>query len=807
MKFLLHIFTNNPKLKIMSLQGNDVTMNKLLKRNDVLDPAVILSLILKRWYLFIIAIIVSFLVARFYINHTMTVYRTSCTILINETEDRPIVDNSALLQGLGLPGGFRNLQNQIMILKSGALIEKTLNNLPFEIEFYIKTLRNKLPIYPDEPVRILYENRIPLPRNIEFAITFQGDNSFVLESNNESYPLIKRGSFGEKLEIAGDTIRIEPWDDDWINSNRDKVLYFTVNSPGSMVNYYKSRIGVDQINRDGSVLRVYIEGTNKAKDVDFLNKHIESFQDISLSRKNTEADRRIQFIDNQLLGISDSLLITENRLQQFRSSNRVMDLSAQGQAIIGQVTLLENEKARLELEANYYDYLSDYLSKSTTKEVPLVPITQGITDPGLTRLVQELADLQGQISTKGAGELNPLQRNLEQRFRNAKSALEETLNGLRRANSMARSENQQQINRVNAQASNLPVTERQLLGIERKFNLNNELYTFLLETRAEQLMRKASNRADSEIVDPADERFSTLVAPLTMKIYLMCVFAGVGLTFVIIYLMFILNRKLKEEDLRSISALPIIGNIPRNQERSNTVVFHYPESSISETFRQLRSRLQFFTKEAEAPVVLVTSSMPGEGKTFTAINLASAYSLLDKNTILLGFDLRKPKIYQDFNLENEKGLSTWLIGQDKLEDIIQKTEYKNLSVITSGPTPPNPSELTALAKTGELFKLLKEKYDYIVVDSSPIGIVSDTLFLASLSDVCLLVVRPDYTEHEMLETAYNELINGSGKGLGLVINDISSDSKHHHYGEKYGYTKNKKPDKMKSQSKSKRKLF
>ena len=201
-------------------------------------------------------------------------------------------------------------------------------------------------------------------------------------------------------------------------------------------------------------------GTNPGKDVDFLNKHLEKYQRISLDRKNAEAERRIQFIDDQLIGISDSLLITENRLQQFRSSNRVMNLSAQGQAIIGQVTLLENERARLSLEADYYDYLADYLDKNDSGEIPIIPITMGINDPGLTRLVEELATLQGQLSTTGAGEMNPLQRNLAQRVRAAKDALRETLNGLRRANSLARSENQQQINKANVQIGRASCRER-----------------------------------------------------------------------------------------------------------------------------------------------------------------------------------------------------------------------------------------------------------------------------------------------------------------------------------------------------------
>ncbi len=758
------------------------------RKNDI---QVFLPLIIRKWYWFLITLVIALLVVRFYIDHTMAVYRTSATILINETGERSFADNSEILQGLGLPGGMRNVQNQMMILTSVALTESTLEDLPFKIEFYHRTIKNALPVYPDSPIRIISEGKIPLPEDTEFEIRFMGNNKFTLTCEAEHYPFERSGIFNEEITIPAGSFRVECRNEDWVNRNLDRPLYFNIHSRRNLIDYFVRRINVELISRDGTVLRVSMLGTNPQKDVDFLNKHLEKFQGISLNKKNAEANRRIQFIDDQLIGISDSLSITESRLQQFRSSHKVMDLSAQGQSIIGQVTFLENERARLNLEANYYDYLADYLAKDASGEIPIVPITMGITDPGLTRIVEELAELQGQLSTTGAGERNPLQRNLEQRVRSSKDALRETLNGLRRANSLARSENQEQINKANAQASALPVTERQLLGIERKFRLNDELYTFLLETRAEQEMQKASNRADSEIIDPADARFSTVVSPNRMKLMLMAVFGGFAIPLSVIFLGFLFNKKLKEEDIIEMTEIPVVGNIPHNGEKLNTVVFDNPTSAITESFRLLRSRLQFFTKDAKAPVILITSSMPEDGKTFAAINLASVYSLLNKKTVLVGFDLRKPKIYNDFNLSNDKGVSTWLIGQNKIQDILQETRFDNLSVISAGPIPPNPSELTALGKTEELFSYLRERYEYIIVDTSPIGLVSDTYYLASIADTVLLVVRPGKTFKELFERTLSEIRSSGTKGIGLLVNDIKDVSGHYGYGEKYGYTTEK----------------
>ncbi len=762
-----------------------------LDKPDAFDPLVLLQLFFRNWYIFLIVLVAAFFAARYYISHTLPVYRTSLSLLINEAEDRGMMDNTQLLQGLGLPVAMRNLDNQIQIMRSGSLVEHTLKELPFETEYYFKTIRNRLPIYPETPIKVLFDDKNKIPWNTEFSISFLVGDKFILKSESDGFLFEKSASFGDSIKVQKGNLIVECRDEDWLAANREKKFYFIIHNPINLIKNYSHRLNIVRASREGTLLNISLQGTNRAKDADFLNQHVSNFQAISLGNKNMEAERRIQFIDDQLVGISDSLLITENKLQQFRSTHRVMDLSAQGQAIIGQVTFLENEKARLELEANYYDYLADYLEKESSGEIPIVPITMGITDPGLTRLVEELAQYQGQLSGRGAGELNPLQRNLDQRIRSTKESLRETLNGLRRANSLARSENQTQINRTNAQASSLPVTERQLLGIERKFRLNDELYTFLLETRANQQMQKASNRADSEVVDPADPRFSTLVSPISQRIILLSMFGGLIITYLIIFLKYAFNKKLNEEDFRKLTNIPVAGNIPHSKDKANKVVFEMPDSTISEAFRQLRSRMQFFIKEGSSPVILVTSSMPGEGKTFTAINLASAYSLLKKKTILVGFDLRKPKIFQDFNLSNEKGISTWLIGQNTLQDIIQETTYDNLYVISSGPIPPNPSELTALEKTAELFRFLKEDFSYIIVDSSPLGSVSDSMYLSSMADACLLVCRPHHTLRDIFSLTLNELNTSRIKSnTSLVINGSQLNGRQYSY--KYGYTSDKK---------------
>jgi capsular exopolysaccharide family len=544
---------------------------------------------------------------------------------------------------------------------------------------------------------------------------------------------------------------------------------------------------VEQVSKTGTIVKISLEGTNKTMDIEFLNKLTEIFLNNSLDKKNLEAIRTIQFIDDQLIGITDSLVITENKLQQFRSRNKVMNISAQGQVIIDQAMSLENQKARLGIEANYYDYLVEYLAKDNAGQVPIAPATMGITDPGLTKLVADLAELQGQFYSKSLGEKNPLQSQLAQKVRNVKESLKEILNGVRRSNNMAMSEIKDQIRTVNAQASALPVTERQLLGIERKYKLNDQLYTFLLEKRAGAQIQKASNMPDNEIVDPSEAN-DIPVKPKKEIIYLIAIIIGIGFPILWILIIDIFNIRVREDDdIKKITNIPIIGHIPRSLMKKNLVVLDEPDSRVAEAFRSLRSRMQFFTKEAKAPVILITSTMPEEGKTFTAINLASVYSLIGKKTILVGFDLRKPKIYSDFGLDNDHGVSSWLIGEDKIEDIIKATPFENLNIISAGSIPPNPSELIASKKTEELVTLLKKKYEYIIIDSAPIGTVSDTFHIATLADTCILIVRQNITLKDQLENTVKELKFSDIKSLSIVVNDLRPDDKRYGYSERYKY--------------------
>jgi capsular exopolysaccharide synthesis family protein len=755
-----------PKLNQTVTKGNEIDV-------EMINIKKLLNNLISHWILFFVCICLSVISAFLYIKLTIPTYRISASLLINENEKTLSQGNDNIFDEIRLIGGSKNIDNQLKILTSRTLVEKALGELSFYLEFYKKGMFSQLALYPDPPIEIVMEQSSKLPVEVEFKFKYLDNDKFSISGKLMNSKKLKVTSkFGEVIEFPGFSFKIEKNPDYVLNDKPYKCIYFKLHDAAKISDKYLKRIMATPGTKQGTIIDLTLDGTNETKEITFLNRLIEIFINSSLERKNQEAIRTIEFIDDQLTGISDSLMITENKLQDFRSKHRVMDLSSQGQVIIDQAMKLENEKARIEIESNYYNYLAEYLRKDNKGEAPIAPATMGITDPGLTRLVLDLSELQAQLYSKNFGDKNPLQNQLNLRIKNTKEALQETLIGVMRANNLARDENLSQIRSINEQATALPVTERQLLGIERKFKLNDELYTFLLEKRAIAQIQKASNIPDTEIIDYPKSMVNPVRPrkPLTIMLALL---AGITIPFVWIIGINKIDKKIcTEEEITNLTSIPIIAHIPHSEFTNKNIVIDDSSPNCAEAFRSLRFKMQFLTKDAKSPLILVTSCFQNEGKTFTSVNLASVYSILGKKTILLGFDLRKPKLHSEFDINNNIGISTWLIGKSELDEIIQFTNIPNLHVIASGPVPPNPSELLWMEKVGVLIQSLRDKYDIIIADTSPIGTVSDAMNLTKVCDTIIIVVRNNITHIDHLGKTIKDLTEATDKGISIVYNDI-----------------------------------
>lgn len=761
-------------------------LNHSINRNrEGVDYIKLFFLMLSKWHWFALALALALLAALIYNKFTPDTWRVTTTVLIGEgSSPTSLTETDQLLKGFGLRPGMQNFDNQLHILTSWSIIDQTLNELPFNVEYYYRGLGKKVALYPENPIQVYTDFGESIPMDIVFKFKLVDEDTYHLTAKSEDIPHLKiEASFGEIIEINGSKIRIDKTPKGFSGVKKSSTLYFVHHSRDKLVESYGSRLKAEPTSKEGSIVSVSLEGTNKKKDLVFLSRLVDVFVNNNLDRKNKEAERTIDFIVDQLTGISDSLSITEDKLQQFRSKNKVMDISAQGRLLIDQAMNLENERARLEIEKNYYEYLADYLSKDVGGELPVSPATIGLTDPGLSNLVLELADLQSQYFSKSLGDKNPMQSQIAHQLYNTRNALNETLKGVRHANDLALKENSQQIRSINARATALPRTERELLGIEREYKLHDDLYSFLLQRNAEAQIQKASNSPDNEVIDypkPGDKP----VMPKPALTYLIALLAGLGIPLLVLIIIQTLDNSIKnEDDLNKITDLPIAGRIPHSKNRVQKAVLEEPFSPLAESFRTLRAKMQFFTQGIKSPVILITSSMPNEGKSFTALNLASVYSMMGKKTVLVGFDLRRPVVFSDLNIADEKGISTWYLNGDL--DIIEHSSH--LDILPTGPKPPNPSELIASPNTRLLINGLREKYDYIILDSAPIGIVTDSVSLAQLADATIIIVRYGKTISPLLTHTLADMQANSIKGISILLNDIQYGKISNRYYGTYKY--------------------
>jgi capsular exopolysaccharide synthesis family protein len=414
----------------------------------------------------------------------------------------------------------------------------------------------------------------------------------------------------------------------------------------------------------------------------------------------------------------------------------------------------------------------------------------------MTELIAAQAQRSNLIDNKQ--EKNPLVSKLNIKIDNIKKSIADNISAVRQTTDISIDEMNKRVSKVEAQISNLPKTEQQLGGFERKYRLNDAIYNYLLEKRAEAKITKASNLPDDIILEPANLVGGSPVSPNTKKNYMMAFILGMGLPFSYLILRKALNTKIEtQENIERMTNLPVLGKIIHNYKKTNNVVFEYPKSPIAESYRVLRTNLDFSMKGGSHKVILVTSCITGEGKSFNALNIAMSYAQLGRRTILLDFDLRKQTSY--FNTkadETTHGLSSYLNNKAGLKDIILKSPDDKLDYIISGPIPHNPAELIALEQTKSMISELKNQYEYVIIDTPPLAQVTDGFLIMESSDLKVIVVRYNYSKKKVLSMVLKDLQHKNIENISLVLNDnrIKSDQ----YGYGYGY--NKKAIKSKTKS-------
>lgn len=418
----------------------------------------------------------------------------------------------------------------------------------------------------------------------------------------------------------------------------------------------------------------------------------------------------------------------------------------------------------------------------------------GIEDPNLIRNVAQLIDLSVRRSQMGyMVKSQQFFAQLDNEIEGLKKVLLRNIDAAQQALTVDAREINVKIAQAEQTINHLPVAKQEFYKILRKYNLSDNLYNIYLQKRSEALIVKAANLSDIQFVDPAKDTGGGLIGPKVMVNYMVGLLAGLFVPLLIIFVKFYTNQAiLNIDDVQQLTQIPIIGVVGTKTSASPLTVFEAPKSALSESFRAIRTSLQFlYKKQAKqgARTLMITSSTSGEGKTYCSANIATVFALSDKKTLLIGMDLRKPALQQMFNLTSTTGLVNHLIGEGPVEALIQPTVVPHLDVLLSGPIPPNPAELLLSDLISPMFEQLKQQYDYIIIDTPPVGMVADALELSPYVDVCLYIVRQNFTRKDMITVLNNRHQRGELNHISIVFNGFESKARYgssYHYSSGYG---------------------
>ncbi len=759
------------------------------RNDDEIDLKLLFLEIRRNWHYFLFSIILFSILALLYIRFTLPVYEARCSVLVKDTKNtsKNIED---IFTG-DLFGNTKNIATEIGILKSRSLLDETIRELNLEVSYFSHSALFQVPLYKNQPFIVeplrasdgIYDEKFELTilDSSRFRLETDIDNTYL---KNFSYSSTHR--FGEEIRNPQFTFRIIRQD---VVSDLppDEQYIFVINSLNKMINFYQEKMKAEPLNKDATIVEITVQDQIRERAADFLNTLGKVYINRDVKDKSSVAALTLKFVDEQLADISTTLHSTEQELQKFKEEKGTVNLSEESKAYLERVTSIDAERVKAEIELESLDYLYDYVNgnKSLTQ---LAPASLGTPDPLLVELITQLQQLNNKRQSMlfGSSAQSPAIRTIDEQITETRKALVENINNIRNRTRVNLQGIKGQLVQYENNIRKIPNIERELLGIQRNFSVNENIYLYLLQKKAETGIAKATAVSDNKVLDEASVNDKPVI-PSTKAVLIITSMLALFFPLIILLLKgYLKNTISNREDVERLTKIPIIGVVGHLSDGERLVVARKPKSSIAEAFRSIRANLMFLGLADQHKIVMITSSVGGEGKSFSTLNLATVLSLQHHKVIIVGMDLRKPQLVQDLGIKNDTGVSTYLIGKTLLEDVIFKTNIENLDIIPSGPVPPNPAELLTKKETKELLEKLKDRYDYIIIDTPPVGIVSDAMMLMSLADINVFILRENYSKKQYIKTINEYYTQGKVKNLCILLND-SGMNQHYGYGYSYGY--------------------
>lgn len=740
--------------------------------------------VFRYWYLYLLGLILAGVGAFLYLRYTPRIYEAKSTLLIKDAGYNGTSEQDLLLGELGgVIAMSGNLENEMEIIRSRTLMRQVVDELDIDCEFYLEGRIQTQEVYKKLVPIVIDTVDIERPYfGKQFVVSILDTQSFEFRYQEDksiyAFGIPFRNEYGY-FRISYDTSL----------STNEKEFILVFQDSEQVARRYSSSIKINKIGQYSSVLQLSLQDQISSKAVDIINKLIEVYEQASINDKNTVAKNTLDFIDERLNFLVEELSDVEKDVEYFKSQNAITsEASANVEIKLKDISVTEEKILDIGIQLSVMNMTLAYLNKDK-EQFKLIPSNLGNEALGINAMIEEynrkILERSSLLKSATVGNpnviliedyLNKMQTNLINSIEKKKRELEinyEELKILQTA--------------LQGEIRSVPRKERQLLEIQRQQSIKQNLYLYLLQKREETALAEAITTPSSRIIDTA-ESSNAPIKPQKNIIYLLSIIIGISIPAIVTIVLEFFNNKIRsEEDILKYTNTPVLGRIASDTDESKIVIGPDKRSAQAEMFRLLRTNLKFVSPDNKPPVTLVTSSISGEGKTFIALNLAYSMALTGKKTIILGMDLRKPKLGQYLAGEEKirTGLTNYIVGSATLEEIIQSSTLNSyLHYIPAGPIPPNPAELLMNDKVEQLFVYLKAHYDQIVIDTPPAGLVADSLLLAPYVTTTLYVVRHAYTPKSMLRVIDDIRQSEKLKNPYIVLNGVKSGKR---YGYGYGY--------------------
>lgn len=751
--------------------------------------------ILKYWYLFIIFLALCLGIAYILNRQWVPIYRTQSLVILEERGNESVVAGAVPLGSI-----LRNTLNQQIVLESFGMTERTIKNLDREkypkmhVDYFRQTRFKRHSLYVNTPVLIDIIEIEPQAYYQNFNLAYIDNNTCkIYQEETETTPAFSANvSFDEEFEAKGFKIKLEKTKDFAPNFMEFKFRFLSDND---LIGMFAYSVGTELKEEQATALTISKSGTDAARDIDYLSALLAEFNNYNLDLKNQQAELSLDFIEKQLKIISDSLKSSQLALESFQNESGVFDATL-SKGIRSDMETAYTEKDDLMLREKSILILSSRINANLNGSTVLIePSALGLTEPKLEGYISEYNKLIA--GSQYYGVKNPFYKQTIEQLNTYRIKIGEEL---RHILARVQTEKENLANKyeiLELKLNNLPPQEREMLKLEREYRINEIYDQYLRQRRQEVQIQKASNTPDNFVLE-APRSVGITNGGETSKKYTYFFFLGLIIPFGIIVLKEeILKNKLStKEECEKLSGRPVIGtieNVSKKLSNGSVLVKNYPKSSFAESFRNIRVRLEYLAQRENNISVLVTSAEPGDGKTFIASNIASVYQLTGKKVVIVDLDLRRPAVSKTLNLTTHRGVSNYLINQVTMEEIIISQTDFGFDVIPAGTLPPNPSELIKTDKTRELISSLKKIYDYVVIDCSPVGLVSDAYVLSAMVDTTLFVVRRNKTSKTFFKSVIDQLRADGINNTALIFNDVKGREGYYgtarYYGDKSYYLK------------------